>query len=95
MPTYEYECVPCRVVYETRHGVGDSPPVGCPRCGAPISRLLSAPNFNRGNYASPTEAKYARLSAREEVAREKVLQKDYERIWLPPPVKHSPWDEDA
>ena len=25
--------------------------------------------------------------------RESVLQKDYERIWLPPPVKHSPWDE--
>jgi len=78
MPTYEYECEPCRVVYETR---------------ARVRRLISAPNLNRGNYASPTEAKYARMSAKEEIARESVLQKDYERIWLPPPVKHSPWDE--
>jgi putative FmdB family regulatory protein len=95
MPTYEYECERCRVVYETRHGVKDPPLDTCPRCGARISRLISAPNLNRGNHASPTEAKYARMSTREEVAREKVLQKDYERIWLPPPVKHSPWDEGA
>ena len=95
MPTYEYECEPCRVIYETRHGVNDRPPGSCPRCGAPISRLMSAPNLNRGNYASPTEAKYAKMSTKDEVAREKVLQKDYERIWLPPPVKHSPWDEGA
>jgi hypothetical protein len=32
------------------------------------------------------------MSPREEVAKERELQKDYERIWLPPPVKHSPWD---
>jgi len=95
MPTYEYECAPCRVIYETRHGLNDRAPASCPRCGAPITRLMSAPNLNRGNYASPTEAKYAKLSTKDEVAREKVLQKDYERIWLPPPVKHSPWDEGA
>jgi hypothetical protein len=65
----------------------------CPRCQTPVRRLISAPNLNRGNYASPTEAKYASMSAREEIARERVLQKDYARIWLPPPVKHSPWEE--
>jgi putative FmdB family regulatory protein len=95
MPTYEYECEPCRVVYETRHGVKDPPLEICPRCRARVTRLISAPNLNRGNYASPTEAKYATMSAKEEIARESVLQKDYERIWLPPPVKHSPWDEGA
>ncbi len=73
----------------------DPPLETCPRCGARVGRLISAPNLNRGNYASPTEAKYARMSAKEEIARESVLQKDYERIWLPPPVKHSPWDEGA
>jgi hypothetical protein len=26
---------------------------------------------------------------RDEIARERELQKDYERIWLPAPVKHS------
>ena len=93
MPVYEYECTPCRVVYETRHGMSGPPLETCPRCHAPVRRLMSAPNLNRGNYASPTEAKYAKLSDRDEMARERVLQRDYERIWLPPPVKHSPWDE--
>ena len=27
-----------------------------------------------------------------EMVRERELQKVYERVWLPPPVKHSPWD---
>ena len=93
MPTYEYECAPCRVIYETRHGINDAPVERCARCGGTVSRLVSAPNLNRGNYASPTAAKYAKVSDRDEMARERVLQRDYERIWLPPPVKHSPWDE--
>ena len=92
MPVYEYECTPCHVVYEVRQGLHDAPLEICPRCGNGVSRLISAPNLNRGNYSSPTEAKYAKMSAREEIAREKVLQQDYERIWLPPPVKHSPWE---
>jgi putative FmdB family regulatory protein len=93
MPVYEYECPPCRVVYETRQGLKDAPLAACPRCGLPLTRLISAPNLNRGNYSSPTEAKYAKVSPREEIAREKVLQQDYQRIWLPPPVKHSPWED--
>ncbi len=93
MPVYEYECAPCHVVYEVRQGLNDTSLESCPRCGRGVRRLISAPNLNRGNYSSPTEAKYAKMSAREEIAREKVLQQDYERIWLPPPVKHSPWEE--
>ena len=68
-------------------------PEHCPRCRGDLARLISAPNLNRGNHSSPTEAKYSRMSAREEIARERILQKDYARIWLPPPVKHSPWEE--
>ena len=45
------------------------------------------------NFSSPTQARYARISEREEIVREGELQKDYERIWLPPPVKHNPWEE--
>jgi putative FmdB family regulatory protein len=92
MPVYEYECPPCHVIYEVRHGIEDAPPEHCPRCRGGLARLISAPNLNRGNHSSPTAAKYAKLSARDEIAREKILQKDFERIWLPPPVKHSPWD---
>ena len=93
MPVYEYECARCRVIYERRQGMSDAPLATCPTCTEPVTRILSAPNFNRYNFSSPTEAKYAKVTPREEIARERVLQKDYERIWLPPPVKHSPWEE--
>ena len=93
MPVYEYECPPCRVIYEVRQGLSDPSLMECPRCRRPITRLISAPNVNRLNFSSPTATRYARLSDREELARERELQKDYERIWLPPPVKHSPWED--
>jgi putative FmdB family regulatory protein len=92
MPVYEYECAPCLTVYEVRHGMSEAPLERCPSCRGPLTRLMSAPSLNRGNFASPTAAKYSKMSAREEIAREKELQKDYQRIWLPPPVKHEPWD---
>jgi putative FmdB family regulatory protein len=93
MPVYEYECAPCRVIYEVRQGLSDPAVGACPRCEGPVERLISAPNLNLRNFTSPTEARYAGVSAREEIARERELQKEYERIWLPPPVKHSPWEE--
>jgi putative FmdB family regulatory protein len=92
MPVYEYECEPCRVIYEVRQALSDAPLTTCPRCRGKVDRLMSPPNLNLKNYSSPTEAKYAKMSPREELARERVLQKDFERIWLPPPVKHSPWE---
>ena len=92
MPLYEYECAPCLIVYQTMHGMNDPAPDHCPKCGGPLRRLISAPRINRYNFTSPTEAKYAKLSAREEIAKEQELQKVYQRTWLPPPVKHSPWD---
>jgi putative FmdB family regulatory protein len=87
MPIYEYECEPCRVIYEVRQSLRDLPIGDCPRCRGAVRRLISAPNLNLANFSSPTEAKYARMSEQEEVARERVLQKDYQRIWLPPPVR--------
>jgi putative FmdB family regulatory protein len=93
MPTYEYECAPCRIIYEVRHGSREAPLQSCPRCQGAVTRLLSAPNLSRGNHSSPTAARYARMSPRDEIARETELQKTYRRIWLPPPVKHSPWDD--
>ncbi len=95
MPFYEYRCDPCRAIYETRHGMNDPPVETCPKCVCSVARVFSAPNLNIRQFSSPTEEKYSKLSKTEEIAREKKLQKDYERIWLPPPVKHSPWDEGA
>ena len=92
MPIYEYECEPCRVIYEVRQGLRDPPVTDCPRCRGAVTRLISAPNLNLANFSSPTEARYARMSEQEEVARERELQKDYRRIWLPPPVRHDPME---
>jgi putative FmdB family regulatory protein len=93
MPVYEYECEPCRVVYEVRQSMGDRPLETCPRCQGAVGRVMSAPNLNLQNFSSPTAARYAKRSDREEIAREGELQKGYERIWLPPPVKHDPWED--
>ncbi len=93
MPIYEYECAPCHVIYEVRQQLRDPPVTTCPRCQGAVTRLISAPNLNLDNFSSPTEAKYARMGEREEIARERQLQKGYDRIWLPPPVKHNPWEE--
>jgi len=30
----------------------------------------------------------------DEIAKEADMQKVYKTIWLPPEVKHSPWDDD-
>jgi putative FmdB family regulatory protein len=93
MPIYEYECAPCHVIYEARQQLSDPPVTTCPRCQGTVTRLISAPNLNLDNFSSPTQAKYARMSDREEIERERHLQKDYVRVWLPPPVKHNPWEE--
>jgi putative FmdB family regulatory protein len=93
MPLYEYECAPCRTIYEVRQSMSDPPLTRCPRCRGSITRLISAPSINRYNYSSPTQARYGKLGAREETAKEQKLQKDYQTIWLPPPVKHNPWEE--
>jgi putative FmdB family regulatory protein len=93
MPIYEFACAPCHVIYEVRQSVRDPSLATCPRCQGAVERLISAPNLNLRNFGGPTEARYANVSPREELARERELQKDYERIWLPPPVKHSPWEE--
>lgn len=95
MPTYEYVCDPCEIIYETMHGMNDPAPAMCPKCDGGLQRLISAPMLNTRNYTSPTQAKYAKLSESDELKKEKELQKVYETIWLPPEVKHDPWHEDG
>jgi putative FmdB family regulatory protein len=94
VPTYEYACDPCRVVYRTMHKMSESGPQSCQRCHGALRKVVSAPSLNVRNFSSPTEAKYHNLSVSDEIAKEKELQKVYETIWVPPEVKHSPWDHD-
>ncbi len=93
MPTYDYKCEPCRMIYMVRHGMNDKPEITCPKCNGGTERMISAPNLNIDNFTSPTAAKYAKMSDTEEIAREKELQKTYNTIWLPEDVKHSPWED--
>jgi len=93
MPTYEYECVDCRIIYRTEHGMNDRPEIRCQECRKPATRMISAPNLSLHGYTSPTQAKYAKMSDNEEIARENKLQDVYRHIWLPPEVKHDPADE--
>ena len=93
MPLYEYACEACRVIYRVRHGMNEAPPRTCQRCGGSVKRRFFAPYLNLDNFSSPTAARYAKMTPEEELAREKELQKGYETIWLPPPVKHNPWED--
>lgn len=94
MPTYEYACDPCLVIYQTRHSIAASGPEACQRCGGSLRKVISAPSLNTKRFTSPTEAKYSKLSVSDEIKKEKELQKVFETIWVPPEVKHNPWDED-
>ncbi|MBU2608198.1 MAG: hypothetical protein KKF26_02660 [Chloroflexi bacterium] len=50
MPIYEYKavsggCEHCKRRFEVRQGMNATPLVECPRCGAPVERLLSRPHI--------------------------------------------------
>jgi len=90
MPIYEYQCDDCREIHDVLQRLDDDPIEFCPTCGQVVRRLVSASNLNTGNYNSPTEAKYARISPTDEIAREKKLQRGYDTLRFPPGVKHDP-----
>jgi putative FmdB family regulatory protein len=43
MPIYEYQCTKCRKVCEVLQKAKDKPPDKCPKCGAPVIKLISSP----------------------------------------------------
>ena len=43
MPRYDYVCVKCGHIVEVMHGVNDSGPARCERCGGEMRKLLSTP----------------------------------------------------
>jgi len=94
VPFYEYACDPCLTIFKTQHKISEPGPSECPKCHGPLRKVISAPSLNTRRFTSPTEAKYANLSVSDEIKKEKELQKVYETIWIPPEVKHSPWDRD-
>ncbi len=45
MPVYEYECKECDRVFEVQQKMADAPLSHCPRCQAPIKKLMSMSSF--------------------------------------------------
>ena len=45
MPTYEYECLKCRRVFEVRQRISEPALTTCDVCGGEVRRLLSAAPF--------------------------------------------------
>ncbi|MCX7995534.1 MAG: zinc ribbon domain-containing protein [candidate division WOR-3 bacterium] len=41
MPTYEYECINCKYLFEAFQGINDLPIERCPKCGGGVRRLIS------------------------------------------------------
>ena len=64
MPVYEYECKECDRVFEVQQKMADEPLSHCPKCRAPIKKLMSMSSFQlRGGgwyadgYSSASAAK--------------------------------------
>jgi putative FmdB family regulatory protein len=43
MPLYEYQCKKCRERTEVLQKARDKPLDKCPKCGGPVSKLISSP----------------------------------------------------
>ncbi|HEY6139488.1 MAG TPA: FmdB family zinc ribbon protein [Thermoanaerobaculia bacterium] len=63
MPLYEYQCTNCGERVEILQRVSDPPYEHCPKCGAEMKKLLSAPaiqfkgsGFYKTDYASKSAA---------------------------------------
>ena len=41
MPRYDYRCPACETTFEVEHGMREHPEVTCPKCGAPMARVLN------------------------------------------------------
>ena len=63
MPIYEYKateersCEYCREGFEVTQRMSEAPLTECPRCGAPVSRVISAFSVGKGNILSSSNLK--------------------------------------
>ena len=66
MPIYEYQaeeptrnCSCCRRPFEALRKLSDPPLAACPRCGAPVVKLISAPSVGASRSGLDARAKHA------------------------------------
>jgi putative FmdB family regulatory protein len=79
MPTYEYECLKCRRVFEVRQRISEPALTVCDVCGGEVRRLLSAAPFilkGEGWYVTdyPSESRKQALQS-EKTSSEKAPDK--------------------
>jgi putative FmdB family regulatory protein len=83
MPLYVYEvkppakcCAECRSGFEVRQSLSEAKLTGCPRCGAPVFRVIQAPGLTH----SKTDLHYRARRAGFKCLK-KVQKGEYEKMY--------------
>lgn len=78
MPTYEYECLKCRRVFEIRQRISEPALTVCDACGGQVRRLLSAAPFilkGEGWYVTDYPSESRKKAVQSEKSSEKSSDK--------------------
>jgi putative FmdB family regulatory protein len=78
MPTYEYECLKCRRVFEIRQRISEPALTVCDVCGGEVRRLLSAAPFilkGEGWYVTDYPSESRKQALQSEKSSEKSPEK--------------------
>src|SRR5258706_5482879 len=82
MPTYEYECVKCKRVFEIRQRISEPALTVCDVCGGEVRRLLSAAPFilkGGGWYVTDYPSESRKQALKSEKSSEKSSDKSSEK----------------
>ena len=82
MPTYEYECLKCRRVFEIRQRISEPALTMCDVCGGEVRRLLSAAPFilkGGGWYVTDYPSESRKQALKSEKSSEKSSDKSSEK----------------
>ena len=82
MPTYEYECLKCKRVFEIRQRISEPALTVCDVCGGEVRRLLSAAPFilkGGGWYVTDYPSESRKQALKSEKSSEKSSDKSSEK----------------
>lgn len=82
MPTYEYECLKCRRVFEIRQRISEPALTVCDVCGGDVRRLLSAAPFilkGEGWYVTDYPSESRKQALKSEKSSEKSPEKSSDK----------------